>query len=196
MKLFFAIAALAVSLAMPAMASVRYDEATHSLTINGMTTPYQTILVRKMFRAHEVDTVYMYGPGGHFYEGLKIGRMIAMEGARVIIPRDKACISACALSAMASDNVMIDGKMMLHRVFRFGGPSMETIEDIAAQFGSAYLDMAEYLLEFGYPVSVAKQILQNSSPCKFMVVIDETELATAKKTGAFVGYKTDDLCGG
>lgn len=190
------IAALAVCFAVPASAGVTYDEDSRSVTVSGMTTNYLPLMLRKALAQGQVDTIYMWGPGGDYYAGLEIGRIIEQSGARVIIPSGKACISACAFSAVGANELHVDGQLWFHRPFTMGVSSMKTIEEIAGAYGAAYLDAAIYLAEMGFPATVTKQILTNTTPCKFIVVTDEEEVLHAMATGFFVGFKIHDACNG
>ena len=187
--------ALAVLFAFPAIAQVTYDAGTKSLKIFGATSTYQKVMVSREFDANEVDTVYMKGPGGEMYAGFEIGRMIKASGARVIIPSGADCISACSLGAMATENLQIDGRILIHRPFMMGVPALLPIEDVAARFGLGYLDYSRYLEEIGYSSILARQILEQTSPCKFILVDDVKYLERAKQYGSITGYAFEDKCG-
>ena len=176
-------------------AGVRYDQGTHTMTITGATTSWQYTQVKAVMDANDVATVVISGNGGMFYAGLAIGRLIRDEGSTVIIPKGAECISACALSAIASDNVIVDGSLLFHRVYSMQVPANQTIEQIAGHFGKVYLDWAMYMQEMGYSLKVTHQILVGSSPCKFLVISDSKSLQRTKRGGFLVGYKTDDRCG-
>ncbi len=157
-------------LSSPANADVKYDPGTRSVTISGPTTTYQYNQVYKVFTDNAVDTVYMWGPGGEFYAGLSIGRIINDANVRLIVPYGKECVSSCAFAAIAADRVHIDGAMLFHRPFLIHVPTMTTVEDIAAHFGVAYLDMAGYLIDVmgDDGLQFAKRIIKDTSPCRFL----------------------------
>lgn len=188
-------AMVAAFVAFPVMAGVQYNEHQRALIISGPTSSYQALMAFNVFSEHDVDTVYMYGTGGEMDAGLKIGDMIAKSGARVIVPSKQDCISACAFAALAAAEIHVDGRMLLHRPFTMYVPSMATVEDIAAHYGAAYLRVAMYLDTHGYPISVTKQIMENTSPCKFIALSDEAEIYHARDAGFFSAYDTDDKCG-
>ncbi len=185
---------LAVFAAFPAWAGVKHNPNTRSLTITGSTTLTQLIAASNIMTEHEVDTVYLYGLGGNFYAGLKLGLRIRSEGARVIIPSGQQCVSACANAALAAPELHIDGELMLHRLYSLEVPSMASIEEISAFHGAAYMDWAAYMLEIGFDIAVTKQILENTSPCKFMVIKGEDEVAHARENGFFGAYEARNLC--
>lgn len=187
-------AALAALFAVPAWAAVEYDEATSSLKIFGETSPWTTAQALKVLAENEVGTVYMAGPGGHLYEAFKLGRAIAAEGARVIIPAGKDCVSACAFAALAADEIHVDGRLLLHRPFFMAVPVNEDLDSISGHFGIGYLDLAAYLAEHGYPISVTTQIVRGTRYCKFIVVDDAAKLEEAKTAGYFSVPKLEDNC--
>jgi len=188
--------ALAVCFAVPAVAGVKYDTDNHILTIDGMTTSYQQSQVFDIFQENEVTTVVLSGPGGDYYAGLAIGRYLREEGARAIIPAGKECVSACAFAMLGADEIHIDGKVMFHRPFTMATPSMVTVEAIAAKYGAAYIDGAVYLMEQGVSAKFMHQILRNTTPCKFMVVTDESGIADLRKWGVLRDFDTESRCQG
>lgn len=165
-----------VSSCSPVVADVLYHNETRSLIISGDTSKYQEIMVTRAFVNQSIDTVYMWGNGGEFYAGLSIGRSIKNSGARVIVPEGKECISACALAAKGSSDLLTDGPLLLHRPFTISVPAMANIEGIAGHYGAVYMDMAEYMIEMGYSLGFAKYVIENSSPCRFLAVDSQDDL--------------------
>jgi len=161
-------------------ADVSYNKETRSLIISGDTSKYQQIMATRAFANQEIDTVYMWGNGGEFYAGMAIGRGIKESGARVIIPTGKECISACAFAAMGASELITDGSLLLHRPFTISVPAMETMEGIAGHYGFAYMEMAEYLVDMGYSIGLAKYVIKYSSPCKFLVIENQDDLSAVR----------------
>lgn len=161
-------------------ADVLHHGETRSLVVSGPTSEHQAMLVTRAFANHEIDTVYMWGDGGEFYAGLDIGRSIKASGARVIIPTGKECISACAFAAMGAGEILPDGDMLLHRPFTVQVPSMASMEAIAGHYGMAYMDMAEYLIEMGYGIGLAKYVIEYSNPCRFLVIENQEDLSAIR----------------
>lgn len=157
-------------------AAVVFDPDTNSMTINGSTSVWQFAEVTRALGEHDPDTVFLYGPGGDYYAGLRIGRALAQEGVRVIIPRDQMCASACALIALAADDLLIDGEAVFHKPFTNGVPSNVTIEDIAAHYGGAYIDMTEYLLDVGRNIDFARRIIAETGRCVWLVADEQSSL--------------------
>src|SRR6056297_2927607 len=172
MKLLTFLVALVLPTA--ALTEVTYDKETSTLRITGPTDMTQVVSASNYMTDHDVKYIEMWGPGGYMTMGLQLGNRISREEtATVVIPKGKSCISACAFAAMGSGHIRIDGKLMLHRPFIAAAPILERLEDILAYMGKGYLKTAYYLEDHGYPRSVMDNIMDYTSPCKFMVYTDK-----------------------
>lgn len=163
---------MALSLLLPtaALSEVTYDGTTKTLRITGSTNMAQVVQASNFMREEDVQYIEMWGPGGQLEMGIQLGNRISREeSATVIIPKSKACISACAFAAMGSDHIRIDGKLMLHRPFILGAPIMVPLEEVFAYMGEGYLMTAYYLEDQKYPRHIMRSIMKYTSPCKFMV---------------------------
>jgi len=172
-----------------AMSEVTYDDTTETLRITGSTNMAQVVSASNFMRENEVQYIEMWGPGGQLEMGLQLGNRIAKEEtATVVIPKGKSCISACGFAAMGSDHIRVDGKMMLHRPFIVGVPTMANLEESLAYMGRGYLMTAYYLEDRGYPRSVMNSIMKYTSPCKFMVY----QALEVKKPDDLIMWVSDD----
>jgi len=181
---------LALALPSLAMAKVSYDKETSTLRITGQTDMVQVLAASNIIREEEeIKYVEMWGPGGYMEMGLQLGNHISkIEGVTVVVPKGKRCISACAFAAMGSKHLRIDGKLMLHRPFIVAAPTTVPLEDILAYMGKGYLKTAYYLEDHGYSRHVMNNIMDYTSPCKFMVYKD-MEVRERKE---FIGWSLDD----
>jgi len=171
------------------LAGVSFDDETNTLRISGPTDIVQVIQANKHLKEQDVKYVEMWGPGGYKEKGLQLGTSLSKEeGLTVVIPKDKKCISACAFAAMGAGHIRIDGELMLHRPFIVAAPTVVTLEDVLAHMGKGYLMTAYYLEDRGYPRSVMRNIMEYTSPCKFMVYTDKE----IKNTGDLVLWHLDD----
>jgi len=152
--------------------SVAYDALTHTVTISGPTTQRQSIALYNTMKEKEVATVILYGPGGDFYAGLRMGDIIRNANVTVIIPKGKSCVSACSFMALAGSRIILDGTLDFHAPYFTRVPTGVSILDITQRFGIGYVDMAGYLVKNGYSTQFARILLEKTSPCKF-IVIDE-----------------------
>ena len=183
--------ALLTALVLPslAMAEVTYDEETSTLRITGQTDIVQVIDASNYIWEHEVKYIEMWGPGGYMEMGLQLGNHISrIEGVTVVIPKGKNCISACALAAMGSNHIRIDGKLMLHRPFIVAVPTMTNLEETLAYMGKGYLKTAYYLEDHGYARPIMDSIMNYTSPCKFMVY-EDLEVVERRD---LIGWHLDD----
>jgi hypothetical protein len=180
---------LALALPTLSMAKVSYDKETSTLRITGQTDMVQVIAASNMIREEDIKYVEMWGPGGYMEMGLQLGNHISkIEGVTVVVPKGKRCISACAFAAMGSKHLRIDGKLMLHRPFIVAAPITVPLEDILAHMGKGYLKTAYYLEDHGYSRHVMNNIMDYTSPCKFMVY----EGIEVKNPSDLVRWSLDD----
>lgn len=175
--------------------SQEYNEMSRTLSLHGPTTQLQVNRAISILREEEVDIIFMSGPGGSFYPGLMLGRAIQSEGARVIIPSGSKCISSCAFAALGSPNITIDGELWFHRGFALSVPAFKTIDEIGAMYSSVALDTAEYLLNVGFPIVVTKQIVTQSSYCKYLVVNNTEHLNDMRSDNPIIRFVREDTCG-
>jgi hypothetical protein len=164
---------LCVGLALPASAAVTYNKDTKSLSITGTTTMNQVTKVWEAFTQNEINTVFMSGPGGGYYAGLSLGRLLKQKDVRIIIPSGSYCASACAFAALGGKTVFIDGELWFHAPYSRVVDPGATIRDISKAYGIVYLDMLDYLLEVmqtkKQAVDFSKAILKETSVCRFIV---------------------------
>jgi hypothetical protein len=176
--------ALVASLALTtaASAAVEYDPESHKMTITGDTTQYQINAAYAVLKDNEVVTVEMSGPGGNYYAGLSLGRMLKREGVTVIIKEGSTCVSACAFAALGGDRLLVDGALWFHVPYLTGTPTNRTVLEIAQYFGLGYLDMPVYLADVGVTINFANVLMKDTSECKFYVIKDGAEIVKLKNT--------------
>ncbi len=180
--------ALVLSLT-PVHAKVTFNKDLGALTISGPTSTYQVAQAYKVFLEEDVSIVYMWGPGGLLYSGIQLGNLIKAEGATVVIPAGKACVSACGFAALGAAEVVLKGTLMVHRPYMRTVPNLATIEATQARAAIAYLDSQAYLSSLGYP-SLVRFLTIETSPCKFVVIDSMDKL----RKGHFLMYDKEDKC--
>jgi len=102
---------------------------------------------------------------------------------RIIVPAGQTCASACAFAALAGRDLMIDGEMLFHRPFTSSVPADATLEDVAARYGAAFMDMAEYLIEVGRDISLARRIVTDTGRCAWLVADADSSLDQMRVEG-------------
>lgn len=172
-----------------ALAKVSYDGETNTLRITGPTNVSQVVKAQNFIREDTIEYIEMWGPGGSLEMGLSLGHAISkLEDVTVLIPKDKSCISACGFAALGASHVRVDGKLMLHRPFIIGAPTMRTLEETFAYMGRGYLLAAFYLEDMGYDRAVMENMMRYTTPCKFMVYRG----IEIKEPSDLVGWHSDD----
>ena len=156
----------------PTRKSVHWNADDGVLTLRGPTTKQMSSEVHKIMVKENVLVVNMAGPGGVYYSGLTIGNLIRKEGSAVIIPKGKECVSACAFSAMGADKLIVNGALLFHLPYTEGVGTVQTIQKIQQEAGLVYFDMVAYIARQGYPIYFARELLAQTSPCKFVYVKD------------------------
>jgi len=176
--------ALVASLAMTtaASAAVEYDPEAHKMTVTGNTTQYQVNAAYAVLKDNDVVTVEMSGPGGDYYAGLYLGRMLKKEGVTIIIKEGSTCVSACAFAALGGDRLIVDGALWFHVPFLTGIPTNKTVLEIAQYFGIGYLEMPMYFADIGVTINFANVLMKRTSECKFYVIEDGAEASKLKNT--------------
>ena len=189
---------LLLTTATSTMAAVTYVPATKLLQITGTTTGWQVAQVTAIMQAEDVRIVQLSGPGGDFYAGLRLGSAIREEGATVIIPTKKTCISACAFAALGGSDVLVDGKLWFHRPYLQSVRTTTSSEDYAGLVTGAILDAARYIARMGYSLQFFTAPLSKSSPCKFYTLSKGEDLAKGKgeawAEAEAVNWEILDLC--
>ena len=156
----------------PMRKSVHWNSDDGVLTLRGPTTKHMSTEVQVIMTKEDVLVVNMAGPGGEYYPGLHIGNLIKKEGSAVIIPEGQECVSACAFAAIAGEKLIINGALLFHLPYTQGVGTVKTIQQIQQEAGLVYFDMVAYIARQGYPIYFARELLAQTSPCKFVYVKD------------------------
>jgi len=195
----YILAAITSLIVSTAYADVTYNKDTHTVSISGYTTHEQADKLYQIFKNNEVATAVLSGPGGDYYAGLKMGDMIADEGVTVIVKERTECTSACAFMALAGENIIVDGIVLFHAPYFSQAPTDVTMLQLAHKFGEGYIDMATYLLRRGASIYFSRQIITQTSYCRFLALDSGEammELKTAETALSTVYYKNSivDKC--
>jgi len=180
----YILAAITSLIVSTAYADVTYNKDTHTVSISGYTTHEQADKLYQIFKKNDVATVVMSGPGGDYYAGLKMGDMIAHEGVTVIVKERTTCVSACAFMALAGEKIIVDGRVMFHAPYFQQAPTDVTLLQLAHKFGEGYIDMAAYLLKRGSSIQFARQIITQTTYCKFIAVDSGEAMHDIKSAGS------------
>ena len=149
---------LLLAMALPASAGVQVLNGI--MYISGETNRQLEYQVRRAVEDHDIDYVVM--------SGLVIGYMLRREGVTVTIPTGALCASGCALSAMAGDNLVINGVLIFHRPYYTAGQS----GDIEWWY-DRYREYVEYM---GGSSRFARAVIQYTRPCLWIQITDQQQL--------------------
>jgi len=176
---------LMLLLPLSATAGVSYNAKTKVATVHGVTASAQWVGLNRILASYEVRGLEMFGPGGDYYAGLALGRLIAEHNLMVTIPEGKECTSACAFAALGSPKVYVDGRLLLHRGYFRGVSTMVTLDEFARLNSVGHHDGTKYLIEMGYTFNFAKMVIADTSPCKFIVIDNSIFAQQLRGTGPF-----------
>jgi len=180
----YILAAITSLIVSTAYADVTYNKDTHTVSISGYTNHEQADKLYQILKNNEVAVAVMSGPGGDYYAGLKMGQMIANEKLTVIVKERTECISACAFMALAGENIIVDGRVMFHAPYFQQAPTDVTLLQLAHKFGEGYIDMATYLLRRGSSIYFARQIITQTTFCKFIAIDSGEAMMDIKSAGS------------
>jgi len=180
----YILAAITSLIVSTAYADITYNKDTHTVSMSGYTTHEQADKLYQILKKNEVATAVLSGPGGDYYAGLKMGDMLAREGLTVIVKENTTCISACAFMALAGEKIIVDGKVMFHAPYFSQAPTDVTLLELAQKSGEGYIDMARYLLNRGSSIYFARQIITQTSKCKFIAVDSGEAMMDIKSAGS------------
>lgn len=158
---------LLLAMALPASAGVQVLNGI--MYISGDTNRQLEYQVRRAVEDHDIDYVVMQGDGGSTMSGLVIGYMLRREGVTVTIPTGALCASACALSAMAGDNLVINGVLIFHRPYYTADNPGDNIE----WWYERYREYVEYM---GGSSRFARAVIQHTRPCLWIQITDQQQL--------------------
>ena len=164
------------------------------LYVDGTTSQGQMYNVAKNLNDNpDIKWVVMSGPGGDYYAGIMIGRILKQKDVRVLIPTGKQCVSACAMAAMGGKEVWVSGELWFHRPFLRAVDAMRPLDLTIGRSMVAGADLVIYLTEMGFNTVFPRQVLTASGPCKFLVVNSRKRLEGVKL--GHHHYQTLDMCG-
>jgi len=152
----------------PTQAGVTYDKETKIVSLYGITNSVQWVRLNTILATNEVRGLRMQGPGGDFYSGLSLGRLIHRNKLIVTVPKGTTCASACAYAALGSPLIYTDGKLIIHRGYYKMMPTMITVDEFARLTSSSHHDGTKYLIEMGFTFNFAKSVIADTSPCRFL----------------------------
>jgi hypothetical protein len=167
-----------LTLLMPtqAYAGVRLDKETMILTLFGPTTEAQLSLTRTALKRNDIKQIRLYGNGGLFYAGLNIGELVKESKVTVVIPEGEYCMSSCAMIALAAEELFVEGSLGLHAPYLESVPVTMSPVEYGAGAGHAFLDMAMFLMDKGFPLKFTQLIVGTSTPCSFLMIESEEQV--------------------
>lgn len=176
---------LAMSTAASFAGTAVFDSERNALVMDGPTDRvlrFQTLTKLKQHK-DQIEYIVMSGPGGRMDEMVIIMRAIRDSGLPVIIPEKKMCASACALAAISSDTVIVDGALMFHMGYVGGYPLNATLHDILSLGQRMTSDLSVDMAAIGFKAHFLDQLIRWTGPDKWLVVTKGRQLDDCRMTG-------------
>lgn len=162
------------------------------LYVTGNTTQIQMFQVAQALASNDIDVVILSGNGGDMYSGLGIGRLIRNAGVRTQILSGTSCVSACAFAALGGTDVWVGGSLFFHRPYLMAVPAGQTLDDVVQSSEVVGADVLVYLNSLGYGLMFGRDILANTSPCRFYVIRSTSHLREIRDGAR--SYLPENMC--
>jgi hypothetical protein len=179
-------------LASTADARVYYNEETKIVEVNGGTNWRQWTEIKEALEDNDVLAISIWGPGGNAIAMQAIARLVRNSELPVIVPEDRACISACAIIvASASGNKFVYGELWFHGPHTGSFPVTASLDTYARYMTKINIELAFLFQEWGYGKEFYNWMQYRTSPCRFFVVNSTEDLLNLKRNihkGRFEDY--------
>jgi hypothetical protein len=131
--------------------------------------------------AKDVEYIEMSGPGGAMNDMVVIMKAINESKLPVVVPRGKACASACAMAAISSKHLIVDGMVMFHMGYIGGYPSRVTLHEILNVGQSMTADIAKDLSDIGFKARFLELLISYTGPDRWYVVTKAKQLDDCRR---------------
>lgn len=140
--------------------------------------------LKRLFMVYQPDVFVISSKGGVVRDAYMIGRHLADHNIAVLVEEDTLCMSACAMIAMASNDLTIKGKMGFHTPYITFVPSEFSILEMLQNHNTELTNFINYFHENGYSHSLINDILRQTSVNTFITFDNEQD---------FLAFRTYDI---
>jgi len=120
--------------------------------------------------------ISMSSPGGLLDEGYEVGRLLSNYRVSVWVPRDQACISACALAFIGGDNYMVSGLLAFHAPWLPAYDGGMKIMDIYSQGQNTGAVQSYWFALNGFRAQLYMTITQYTNRDTFLMFLNTRDL--------------------
>lgn len=121
------------------------------------------------------DYLELHSEGGYLSQIAPIARIIKEQQIRVRINEGDYCLSACALVAMHSPYVQIDGQMGFHTAYVPRFSAGYSLSDIYQAGSDSAAQLIALVFNAGFPYKLFLDMMYNSSVDEFMTFFNTEE---------------------
>jgi len=140
--------------------------------------------LRRILMVYDTDVLVINSTGGFVRDAYIIGRHLADYNIAVVVEQDTLCMSACAMIAMASNNLTIEGKMGFHTPYITFLPIEFSLMEMIQKHNRDVTDFVNYFHENGYSHSLVNDILRQTTPSTYITFDNEQD---------FLAFRTNDI---
>ena len=165
--------------------TAKFDSSRSALVLVGSTDRKLRYLTLRKLKEHkgEIEYIEMSGPGGSMADMIVLMNAVRDSNLPVVIPAGTACASACAMVAISSKNIIVNGTMMFHMGYR-GGYGMNTsLHDILKQGQGMTVAISPEIAKIGFKHHFLKLLVRWTGPDKWYVVTKASQLNDCRMKG-------------
>jgi len=140
--------------------------------VKGLTKAF----IRSYAKHPDVTMVSMSSPGGLLSEAYEVGRILSNYKARVWVPRNAVCISACALAFLGGESYKVSGVLAFHSPYMpayNGSVSMDQIYSEGQMTGSS---QSYYFAANGFRAQLYIMIAQYTNKSTYVYFMNSHDL--------------------
>ena len=162
-----------------------YDEDRSVLVMKGATDRVLRYQAINLMHRHQrdIEFIEMYGPGGNMTDMVAIMSAVKMSGLPVVIPQGEYCASACALAAIASDSVIVEGFLMFHNGYIPYYPKDISLHQILIHGEGMGLDIIKEIAKIDFKAAFLTQLVKWTGPDQWYFVTKASQINDCRMEG-------------
>jgi hypothetical protein len=140
--------------------------------VTGLTDTF----IQYLTKYPDVKIVSMASPGGLLSEGYKLGTLFSRYNLETWVPRDSACISACALAFIGGLNYRVSGLLAWHAPWLPVYTGEIKLENIYTQGQTTSASQAYYFAANGFRAQFWMMIAEYTNRENFLLIHNTQDL--------------------
>ena len=132
--------------------------------------------IRQLSKYKDIKIVSMSSPGGLLMEGYEVGKVLSNYRLTTWVPRDQACISACALAFIGGENYKVSGVLAFHAPWLPKYDGSQKLMDIYSQGQNTGSTQSYWFAANGFRAQLYMAITQYTNRDTFMLFTNSGDL--------------------